>query len=269
MLWTHLGINGQLWQFESGSRILVDPILIGDLTFFGLPGLYKAKPRVPCDAALRDAVLAGDFDALLLSQGWEDHVHPPTLTALKAAGALRPDVPIIGPPSAAAAVVSCGLSDSFVKLAHGESQVVCDVTVRAVPGALLGPPWARRENALCVTGGGEPPGCGLFYEPHGEWGADQDLAALEPEVGILVAPAVAMKVGPLFELVHGAGALRRAAELLRPHTAVALLNGDIDATGLSAPFVYGDGSFDDSERALQAVGVQLVTPMTGVPVKLQ
>ena len=77
-----------------------------------------------------------------------------------------------------------------------------------------------------------------------------------------------MKVGPLFELVHGAGALRRASELLRPRTAVALLNGDIDATGLSAPFVFEDGSFEDSARALQAVGVTLVTPTTGVPVQL-
>ena len=77
-----------------------------------------------------------------------------------------------------------------------------------------------------------------------------------------------MKVGPLFELVHGAGALRRASELLRPRTAVALLNGDIDATGLSAPFVFEDGSFEDSARALRAVGVTLVTPTTGVPVQL-
>ena len=268
LTWTHLGINGQLWQFESGTRILVDPILVGDLSFFGLPGLYTATQRVPCGSALRDALLAGDFDALLLSQGWEDHTHLPTLTALKAAGALGPGVPIIGPPSAANAVASCGLSGSFVELAHGGSQRVRDVTVRAVPGALLGPPWARRENALCVTGGAEPSGGGLFYEPHGEWGADKSLAELAPEVGILVAPAVAMKVGPLFELVHGAGALCRASELLRPQTAVALLNGDIDATGLSAPFVFEEGSFEDSARALQAVGVTLVTPMTGVPVQL-
>ena len=217
LTWTHLGINGQLWQFESGTRILVDPILVGDLSFFGLPGLYTATPRVPCNSALRDALLAGDFDALLLSQGWEDHTHTPTLSALKAAGALGPGVPIIGPPSAAAVVASCGLSGSFVTLDHGRSQRVHDVTIRAVPGALLGPPWARRENALCVTGGAEPPGRGLFYEPHGEWGADRSLAALEPEVGILIAPAVAMKVGPLFELVHG-GRPRpaRPAPLARP-----------------------------------------------------
>ena len=87
------------------------------------------------------------------------------------------------------------------RLAHGGSQRVRDVTVRAFPGALLGPPWARRENALCATGGGEPSDGGLFYEPHGEWGADSSLAELAPEVSILVAPAVAMKVGPLFELL--------------------------------------------------------------------
>ena len=49
---------------------------------------------------------------------------------------------------------------------------------------------------------------------------------------------------------------------------MALLNGEIDATGLSAPFVFEDGSLEDSTRALQAVGVQLVTPVTGVPVRL-
>ena len=65
-----------------------------------------------------------------------------------------------------------------------------------------------------------------------------------------------------------AGALCRAAKLLRPQTAVALLNGEIDATDLSAPCVFEDGSLEDSTRALQAVGVQLVTPVTGVPVRL-
>ena len=49
---------------------------------------------------------------------------------------------------------------------------------------------------------------------------------------------------------------------------MALLNGDIDATGLSAPFVFEEGSFEDAARALHAVGVTLVTPTTGVPVQL-
>ena len=40
---TYLGVNGQLWEFDSGARVLVDPILHGDLTFFGRPGLYSAR----------------------------------------------------------------------------------------------------------------------------------------------------------------------------------------------------------------------------------
>ena len=203
LTWTHLGINGQLWEFRSGTRILVDPILVGDLTFWDLPRLYRASPRVPCGSKLREVLLAGEFDALLLAQGWEDHTHLPTLSALRAAGALPPSTPIIGPPSAAAAVTSCGLGGSFVALRHGGTHRVADVTLRAVAGARLGPPWQRRENGLCATGGGEPAGGGLFYEPHGEWGSDASLSALAPEVGTLVAPAVAQKVGPLFELVHG------------------------------------------------------------------
>lgn len=67
---------------------------------------------------------------------------------------------------------------------------------------------------------------------------------------------------------HAAKALRRASELLRPRTAVALLNGDIDAVGLSAPFVYEEGTYGEAERALQDAGVRLVTPTTGVPVEL-
>ena len=62
--------------------------------------------------------------------------------------------------------------------------------------------------------------------------------------------------------------MRRASELLRPRTAVALLNGDIDAVGLSAPFVYEEGTYGEAERALQDAGVRLVTPTTGVPVEL-
>jgi L-ascorbate metabolism protein UlaG (beta-lactamase superfamily) len=169
LTWTHLGINGQLWTFRSGTRILVDPILVGELTFFGMPKLYTASPRVPCDPNLREELMAGSFDALVLSQGWEDHCHLPTLSALRDSGALE-GKDIIGPPSSAGAVAACGLSDSFVELAHGGSRQVHGVTLRAVPGARLGPPWQRRENGICATGGGEPAeGGGLFYEPRGSW----------------------------------------------------------------------------------------------------
>ena len=40
LVYTHLGINGQLWEFAGGARVLVDPVLVGDLTFFGAPALY-------------------------------------------------------------------------------------------------------------------------------------------------------------------------------------------------------------------------------------
>ena len=135
-------------------------------------------------------------------------------------------------------------------------------------GALLGPPWQRRENALVATGGGESEGGGLYYEPHGEWGSDLALSAVASDVGVMIAPPVAQKVGPFFELVHGVRALRRAAELLTPRTAVALLNGDNDASGISAPLVYEEGSMEEAEREVRALGVQLIVPTTGVSVDL-
>ena len=291
LVYTHLGINGQLWEFAGGARVLVDPVLVGDLTFFGAPALYSARAATAADdagrrappppqAALFDRVCRDGFDALLISQGWEDHAHPPTLAALAARGALR-GVTVVAPP-AALATVERAARDGGARaraLDHGEAVTLAaagaaPVTVRCRPGALLGPPWAKRENAYVVLGGGEPAGGGIYYEPHGEWGGwpAPPLAAEREHVGVVITPCASQSLaplrrgGPAFPLVKGES-LARALDELRPTSLVPLANGDLDAAGFAAQFVRA-GEPAASEATMPA-GVAFVRAPLGEPVVVQ
>ena len=77
--YTHLEVNGMLWEAD-GARFCVDPIA-GQLNFFGLPALYRADGGLAEDEVLRQIC---DFrpDAILLTQGLDDHTHIPTLETL-------------------------------------------------------------------------------------------------------------------------------------------------------------------------------------------
>lgn len=252
--YSHLGINSQLWTSVGGTRLLVDPILVGELSFFDAPGLYSGKAASVAGRGLREELLAGEFDAVLLSQGWEDHAHRPTLRQL---ARVVDEQPIVGPPSARAAVEACGLR--LVELDHGKEATVGDVVVHAYPGALLGPPWSRRENSLLAT---DSSGFRLYYEPH----CDFDGLSSAVQADALVAPAVGQRLGlgsvAGLSLVFGPKSLAKGARMLQVSTVVALRNGDVEATGLLAPFVGERGSFAEARRELPP-SVRLCTPAIG------
>jgi len=114
---TYLEIHGWLIS-AAGVTVLVDPVLEGRLDF-GIPALFAAsKQRPPSPAAIRHRRvhltlrrwrLAGvcyesgstsslpPLDALLITQGLDDHAHARTLARL---AELDPTLPILAPPSA-------------------------------------------------------------------------------------------------------------------------------------------------------------------------
>lgn len=64
------------WLIEmGGQRILLDPWLVGDLTFGNTPWLFRGFRSQPL-------AIPENIDLILLSQGLEDHAHPPTLKEL-------------------------------------------------------------------------------------------------------------------------------------------------------------------------------------------
>ena len=229
-----LGINALELHYSAGTRVLVDPILAGPLVFFDRPGAYRATPRDGgAAAAARRRVLASPpYDALLITQGWEDHAHPETLELVAASRLLKPDALVVAPPSAAEAVESA--LGAATTLRHGESAARGPLRVEAFPGALTGPPWATRQNGLLISHDGEP---GLFVEPHGDLGGCSDafLRGAAPRVDALVMPDRSQTLLG-YDLVRSS-TTARAARLLEPSAVVPLRNGDVDATGAIAPLI--------------------------------
>jgi len=110
----YLEING--WLVTScGVTILIDPILEGNLDF-GVPFLYQASKK----RNLRSLPSSGEItfetlpfiDAILITQGLDDHAHKRTLQKLRA---LDPGLRVVAPPSAKHILErQCGFPNSAI-----------------------------------------------------------------------------------------------------------------------------------------------------------
>ncbi|MGB5975518.1 MAG: MBL fold metallo-hydrolase, partial [Nodosilinea sp.] len=133
-----------------GQHILVDPWLVGELVFGQQSWLFRGMHPKPQPIPER-------IDLILLSQGLEDHAHPPTLEALNRS------IPVVGSPNAAKVARELGYSQ-VTALDHGETFTLPGpVTIKAVPGSPVGPTLV--ENGYILRDGVAGPS--VFYEPHG------------------------------------------------------------------------------------------------------
>merc|ERR1719213_185989 len=83
--------------------MLCDPVLEGPLDF-GIPDVYSASKRVLPASGLVGTL--PPLDALLITQGLDDHAHARTLEQL---AKRDPQLPVIAPPSARPALERAGL----------------------------------------------------------------------------------------------------------------------------------------------------------------
>ncbi len=134
---------------QSDTRLLVDPWLVGSLTFGGLDFVYEGKKRVyGKDAPVDLDAVAKETDMILLTMSIDDHCHKPTLKALFER---RPDIPVVGSPSAAALARKIGFTNvTELDWAREQEVDMGNVTLRATAGALVGPPWSKREAGFVV-----------------------------------------------------------------------------------------------------------------------
>ena len=299
---TYLEINGWLYT-GAGVTVLIDPVLEGALDF-GIPRLYSAQKRTLPSSGLIDTL--PPLDALLITQGLDDHAHARTLAALRdrdptlpviAAPSCRPvlerggferttylastsqrlQLPYLGldglppvrlPPSRAfagtATIVPRRRRGGRSYAAAGSDQ---GLTVRATSGALVGPPWQRRENGYVLRPRTPRGGASVYLEPHVEFDA-AELADIAP-VDVVITPTSGQTL-PGFELVHGPDAALSLVECLRPRWVLPMSNGAVDAAGLSAPFISEIGGRGDFERRLRASNVagsaEVVAVQPGEPV---
>ena len=155
--YTYLGGNSWFAEFAASRvKVLCDPWLVGDLTFWDLPELYKGTKASLAGRESEWMERAKTADVILLSQGWEDHAHRPTLRLLPK------DIPVVGSPAAAEVAKSLGFTRVTGLRANASIEVSSKspssesekLTVVVAEGAAVGPPWSPREAGFFLAARG-------------------------------------------------------------------------------------------------------------------
>jgi L-ascorbate metabolism protein UlaG (beta-lactamase superfamily) len=243
------------WLLElGGRRILLDPWLTGPLMFGNAEWFFKGEHPAPIAPPQ-------DLDAILLSQGLEDHAHRPTLELFARS------VPVIGSPSAAAVARELGF-ETVVALAHGDRHCLGGtVEIVATVGAPVGP--GALENGYVVRAIASPtgPGAGeagpsVYYEPHGYHPAN--LAELGP-IDVTLSPLLDLCIGFLPILRGGKTALE-LAKRVRPQVMVpTAAAGEVRYSGLLVKALRQGGTIEGFGRSLAAANLdcQVLQPTVG------
>ena len=98
----------------SGTKILVDPWLVGKLIFAGQNWFFSGeKPGLKRGIEVDIGSIVNDVDFILLAQSLDDHTHRPTLKELPK------HIPIVAGPEAAAIARDLGFK-TVHSVDHGE-----------------------------------------------------------------------------------------------------------------------------------------------------
>ncbi|KAL4448826.1 hypothetical protein ABPG77_007543 [Micractinium sp. CCAP 211/92] len=253
---------------KTGINVLVDPWLVGKLTFGGLDMIYAGSKRVARPEVIGDLEqLANETDLLVLSQGIDDHAHKPTLQALPKT------IPVVASSSAAAVARTLGFRTVYT-LRPGQSLALLGgaLTVRATAGALVGPPWSQRELGLVLQENleGGARGTSLYYEPHADYLPDS-VAAVAP-VDVVVAPPCSQILFG-YPLVKGSTDTLSLLKLLNPKVYVPLNNAEFDQEGPLADLLVEEGSADQVQQQLAAepslAGIRVCVPAAAQPMPVE
>lgn len=167
-------LDSNSWLIEmAGLRILLDPWLVGPLVFGNAPWFFKGERTA-------ERLIPENIDLILLSQGLEDHTHPPTLRQLDR------NIPVVASANAAKVVEKLGYS-KITTLAHGESFTFDKVKIKATPGSPIGPMLIENGYLLLDTVNQTS----LYYEPHGYH--SPTLKELAP-VDVVITPIIDIEI---------------------------------------------------------------------------
>lgn len=198
----------------SNATVLIDPWFVDDLTFYGQPWLFRGKKPA------QNIEEGGKADVIVLTQFMDDHCHQPTLRLLDKS------TPIVVPPSAYSIVKGLGFRN-ITTLDHGQSTTIVGgkLRLRATVGALVGPPWSKRENGYVF----EEPATQmkLYYEPHADF--DKNSVSQIGEVDAIVSPVKTQGLGTdaiNYPLVLGNEQLIPLMKILKPSVLIPLFNAE-------------------------------------------
>jgi L-ascorbate metabolism protein UlaG (beta-lactamase superfamily) len=251
MYLTWLDSNTWLIEFAK-TRVLVDPWLVGPLVFGNLNWLFKGKRPTP-------RPIPKNIDLILLSQGLEDHAHPPTLKQLDK------NIPTIASPNAAKVVTELGYTKITV-LRHGESFTLDKaIEIKALPGAPIGP--FLQENAYILKE--LATGRSIYYEPHGY--PSPKVKEFAP-VDVAIAPIISLTLPLLGPVINGANTALKGAKLLQPQVMLpTAAGGDVEFEGLLLSFLRQKGSPEELKSQLEKnnLSTRLMEPKPGDRFKLK
>jgi hypothetical protein len=214
--------------------------------------------------------------------GLDDHTHIPTLQQL-----IRnlPDMKYVVAPSCVDKMYKLLRGgggrwqleddDRLIVLDHGQScNLLCNTAdgvdgdatsmmVTATKGALVGPPWQKRENGYLLTSSSSSANSknyddrsnnknlSIYYEPHG----DVILTDIQKlHANIIISPvtkqSLPAQVPPAgqFTLVYGGERTIQIANTLHANVIVPLGNGELDIQGPLAGLVASSGNINDFEK---------------------
>jgi L-ascorbate metabolism protein UlaG (beta-lactamase superfamily) len=219
-------LDSNSWLIEmAGQRILLDPWLVGPLVFGNAPWFFQGKRNKERD-------IPANIDLILLSQGLEDHAHPPTLAKLDR------NIPVVASANAAKVVNKLGYT-KVTTLAHGESFTINDkLKVRATPGSPIGP--MLTENGYLLKDLSD--GTTLYYEPHGYHSpALQELAPVD----VIVTPIIDLEIVLLGPFIKGTKSALEVIEWLQPQVIMnTAAGGDITFEGLLVSALRASGGVE-------------------------
>jgi L-ascorbate metabolism protein UlaG (beta-lactamase superfamily) len=240
-------LDSNSWLVEiGGKRILIDPWLVGSLTFGNLDWFFKGYRT-------QEHTIPETIDLIVLSQGLEDHTHIPTLKQLDR------NIPVVASPNAAKVVTQLNYIH-VTALAHGKTyNLDGTVTITATPGSSIGPTLVENGYVLKEL----ETGFSIYYEPHGH---HSPLLKQFAPIDVVITPQYDLGLPLVGSIIRGRKHALEVAQWLQPqvmiHTAA---GGDVVFEGLLNSFLQMTGSIAEfrSLLAQNHLSVQVMEPTPG------
>jgi L-ascorbate metabolism protein UlaG (beta-lactamase superfamily) len=239
-------LDNNSWLIEiGGQKILVDPWLVGSLSF-NLDWLFKASLR-------QERLITEKIELILLSQGLPDHTHIPTLKQL------NHQIPVVASPNAAKVVRELGYL-SVTSLAHGETFTLNNqIEIKAFPGSPIGPTLVENSYLLKELA----TGITLYYEPHGYH--SPQLKQVAP-VDVVITPTVDLALPLVGSIIRGTKNTLEVAKWLQPQVILpTAAKAETTYEGLLPQFLKDIGSAEELRAAFQEnnLTTQVMEPKPG------
>lgn len=238
-------LDSNSWLIElADQRILLDPWLVGELTFGNVGWLFKGSRQ-------HDRPIPSAINLILLSQGIEDHAHPETLKRLDRT------IPVVASTSAAKVVQGLGFTNITTLRPDQSFTLNNQVEIQATPGSQLGP--TVQENGYLLSE--LTTGVTLYYEPHGN-----HPKAIATPIDVVITPIIDLALPFVGSIIKGTESALDLAKQVKPQIMLpTAAGGEITFEGVLTSILKAVGSVDQfrSQLAQANLSTQVIDPKPG------